>query len=336
MTRRATAVTVPALALILSACGGAAEIHELRGPTMGSSFRIKWHGGPDPAAARAALTAVLDQFDASFSLWRTDSELAQLNADGGTSVAPVTDRLRAALDLALRVAARSQGAFDPTVRPLSVLYQRRKRGEPVTDQQLAAAAARVDFRQLRLAPAGLERGRSGLELDLDGLVAGLCAEAVRDQLVAMGARGGMLDITGEVLCFGGRPDGAPWRIGVVDPDHGEGPPGAVATVALRDRALCTSGSYENFVENGGRLAHHVFDPRSGASVQNGVVSVSVLARSCALADALGTALMVLGPAGAEALLRDWPGEPEPAGALFVVQQPDGTLRTEKVHWPADG
>ena len=101
---------------------------------------------------------------------------------------------------------------------------------------------------------------------------------------------------------------------------------------MGDMALCTSGSYRNHLDAGAAVVHHIFDPRTGANATHRMVSASVLARSAALADGLGTALMVTGPEGAEALLEGWSGEPRLA-ALLLVQREDGTLQALRVNWP---
>ena len=111
----------------------------------------------------------------------------------------------------------------------------------------------MGWQRLRLTAAGLVKQQPDLELDLDGVVAGACAETMAKRLRELGVDGAMLDITGEVLCFGSKPGGAPWQIAVAGP---------VATLLLHDQALCTSGS-ENAIEQGGVTRHHIFDPRSG-------------------------------------------------------------------------
>jgi thiamine biosynthesis lipoprotein len=315
-------------ASLLVACSDPAAIRELRGPTMGSRYIVKFAGGPDSGTVRGIVQAVLQEYDRTFSLWREDSEIAAVNRYRGSEPLPVSARFRAVLQLALEVARRSDGAFDPTVRPLSALWQRQRNGgAPPTAAEQAAAMARVGWQRLRLLDAGLVK-QPEQELDLDGLVAGACADELAARLRECGASAAMLDITGEVLCFGRKPGGETWEIAVPGPD-GRGP-----TVRLADEALCSSGSSENFLEQGGVTRCHIFDPRTGDNVVHGVIAVSVLARSCGLADALDTALMVVGPEGAEALLQGWAGEPGPS-ALFLLRQPDGSLVRKPVRWPPE-
>lgn len=318
---------------VVLAAALAAQAHELRGPTMGSTYVVKWHGAVGPDAVQPVVDRLLGDIDRAFSNWREDSEIAAFNRHAQASPLPAGELLRAGARLALDLAKATDGAFDPTVKPLVDLFRAQKRDrQPTSPAALAAARARVDWHRLEVGDAWLAKTAPDVQIDLDGLVAGLAADRLAQALQAIGVRDFMLEITGEVLCRGRRPDGAPWRIGIVDPEHAEpGVEAALIAVPLADRALCTSGDYRNFTVVDGKVVTHVFDPRTGANPTHGVVSVSVLARSCALADGLGTALMVVGPEGAAAVLANC-GDAE-AGAWFVLADADGTLRTQGVHWP---
>ena len=147
-------------------------------------------------------------------------------------------------------------------------------------------------------------------------------------LAARGVTGWMVEIGGEVRCAGTKDDGEPWMIGVEGPS--EDGTRIAETVALVDAALSTSGSYRRYVEQAGRITHHVFDPRTGHNASNGIVTASILAPDCALADALATALMVLGPERAESVF-DRMGGGGLAG-YFLERASDGSLRTHKVRW----
>ncbi|MGE3173006.1 MAG: FAD:protein FMN transferase [Planctomycetota bacterium] len=332
------AALLPVVLACAAACGGDAHsspavgiVQELRGRTMGSTWTVKWHGAPRDAVA-AAVQEELDATDATFSNWRDDSEIAAFNRYRGTEPWPASERLCAAVRLALQMATWTGGAFDPTVRPLSALFRERKAGRAVDEGRLLAALRRVDFRQLEVEGEALRKRRPDVEIDLDGLVAGLCADRLGPRLRALGAAGFMLEITGEVLCAGRKPDGSPWFIGIVDPERAEpGHEQPLTAIPVLDRALCTSGDYRNVTVVDGRVVTHVFDPRTGANPEHGVVSVSVLAESCAVADGLGTALMVLGPGGAAAALAA--SGDAVAGAWFVVADQDGALGVRAARWP---
>ncbi|MCK5943677.1 MAG: FAD:protein FMN transferase, partial [Planctomycetes bacterium] len=245
-------------------------------------------------------------------------------------------RFAAVLQLALRIAAATDGAYDPTLKPLSDLY-RQARHDPdagLSAAALAAARQRVGHELVSLDGRLLRKARADVQLDLDGVVAGAAADAIGERLRAAGVTSFYLQITGEVLCNGVKPGGEPWRIGVVDPSSDEGAQQAVVALPLRDAALCSSGDYRNAVVVDGEVVHHVFDPRTGENPTHGVVSASVVASSCAVADALGTALMVLGPAEARQRWVELRALGARGALLLEHGGERGWQRTE-IDWPED-
>lgn len=310
-------------------------VHAFTGATMGSTYEVRFVGDTPLAAVRAAVEEELAATDLAFSQWRQDSEIARVNAHRSTEPLPLSPRFAALLAEALRFAAATDGAYDPTVRPLSVLYRDAKRtGEAIDPAALAAAKARVDHRAVAVRDGNLCKQHPDVELDLDGLVAGAACDAIEARLVALGVSGFYLEITGEVLCHGEKAPGQPWRIGVVDP-RSDAFGGQVPTriVELRDRSLCTSGDYRNALVLDGEVVHHVFDPRTGRNAPHRVVSASILARRGSVADALGTACLVLGEAGVRAqwaALRALGAE----GALLLSVDDRGELVAAEFDWPA--
>lgn len=308
------------------------------GPTMGSTYEVKFFGVQPMAAVRAVVEEELAACDLAFSKWRRDSEISRLNQTAGTAPFPVSARFAKVLQQALDLAAATGGAFDPTVQPLVEVYRRAKKdpAHRFDEAELDAAKRRVDFRRVSVRDGAVHRSRDDLQLDLDGLAAGACADSIAARLDTLGVKSFYLEITGEVFCRGEKAPGVPWIIGVVDPtSDGSGAEETVSELPLRDRALCTSGDYRNAMVANGKLVHHVFDPRTGRSADHGVVSVSVLADSAAVADALGTALMVLGDEVGAQVLGKLTGYGK-LQALFLVANAEGVLRRVEVGWPAAG
>lgn len=334
-TSRAALHLTP-LGVLLAACGSdEPRVHEFGGPTMGSTYEVKFVGDVAATAVRAVVEAELAAFDLAFSNWRDDSEIARCNRHTSTEPFAASPRFLAVLQQALDVALATEGAFDPTVKPLSDLYRAAKRDPQHRFDDAAAAAAlvRVGFRKVEVRDGAVHKLRSDVELDLDGIVAGACADAIAQRLDLLGVPGFYLQITGEVLCRGEKAPGVPWCIGVVDPaSDSRGGDMPIRSLLLRDRALCTSGDYRNALVANGRVVHHIFDPRTGKSTATGVVSVSVLARSAAIADALATAFMVLGERDAARLLPTL-RQRDDLGVLFLMAADDGSLREVEFAWP---
>jgi len=311
-------------------------VHRFGGPTMGSTYEVKFVGSVALANVRAVVEEQLRRHDAAFSKWRTDSEIVRCNQHRSTEPFPVSPLFAGVLAQALALAEATEGAFDPTVEPLLACYRAAKARpqEPLDEAAFAAAREQVGYRLVSLQDGAVVKQRPEVQLDLDGIVAGACADAIAVRLDALGVPGFYLEITGEVFCRGEKAPGLPWIIGVVDPAADV--PGAELTlseVPLRDRSLCTSGDYRNALVVDGRRLHHIFDPRTGQPAGHGVVSVSVLAEQAAVADALGTALLVLGDEQGAALLARLSGF-GPVQALFLSAEPGGGLRRSDWRWPA--
>lgn len=324
-----------AFVLLLAACGAEVrQVHRFGGPTMGSTYEVKFVGAVPLSRVREVVDAELAQFDLAFSNWREDSEIARCNRHASTAPFAASARFLAVLQQALDVAAATEGAFDPTVKPLSDLYRKAKQDPRHRFDERAAAAAceRVGYRNVEVRGGAVHKKRPDVELDLDGIVAGACVDAIAQRLDALGVEAFYLQVTGEVYCRGEKAPGVPWQIGVVDPaSDGTGVEESIRTLPLRDRALCTSGGYRNAVLANQRVLHHIFDPRTGRSASRGVVSVAVLADSAALADALGTAFVVIGEKETTRLLPALRRHAE-IGVLLLLAGEDGLSEVE-VAWP---
>lgn len=262
---------------------------------MGTSWSVRFAAPPgcDPATVEAAILARLDRIIVEMSHWRSDSLISAFNrADPGTWHT-LPDDFAAVITAGLDVAARSDGAFDPTIGRLVDLAgfgpdpQRRDDAPDArTAAQESAGWQRLRFDDQRLLQPG------GLALDFSGIAKGYAVDAVADSLAALGIGHALIEIGGELVGRGVRPDGDPWWVDL------ESPPGVTLPqlrIALHGIAVATSGDY--------RRGGHSIDPRTGRSTTNAVHSVSVIHRSAMLADAWATALTVLGPDSGIALAR---------------------------------
>ncbi|MBE0566840.1 MAG: FAD:protein FMN transferase, partial [Krumholzibacteria bacterium] len=185
---------------------------------------------------------------------------------------------------------------------------------------LAAARAVTGHHLVRVdtSLATIAFARPGVALDLGGIAKGHALDAARAAMTAAGATAGLLDLGGNLLVFGA----GPGEVGIVAPDD---PQAVVATVTVTGGAVATSGQYERYVEDGEGRWGHILDPRRGLPVP-AEGSVTVVAPSGELADALATAAFVLGPRDGAAFVARWPG----ASCVFVVPAPEGgwaVLRT---------
>jgi thiamine biosynthesis lipoprotein len=231
---------------------------------------------------------------------------------------PISPVLCAALQLALAVARRSRGAFDPT---LGLVQEQRGFARDYRTGQLVRTldvpAAPVDYRSVRLDP----RRRTvtlmkPLLLDLGGVAKGLALDLAARELAGMA--GFAVEAGGDLCVAGCNAQGGPWRVGLRDPRE----PAAVgAILQLSAGAVCTSGGYAR-VGGGAAGEHHLLDPRTGRSPR-AALSATVLAPSAMLADALATAALVLGPRRGLRLLHEEGVEGTITGADLVAHSTPG-------------
>jgi len=267
----------------------AARIADLGGETMGTSWHVRLAAGPalDLPGLRAAIQARLDDLVAQMSHWLDSSALMAFNLAPSGSWTSLPEDFARVTAAGLTIAQQTDGAFSPTVGRLTDLYGLGPNHRDVApyEADLAAARAASDWRRLAFdGPGRRMRQPGGLWLDLSGVAKGYAVDAVADLVASHGVRHALVEIGGECVGRGLRPDGDPWWVEL------EGPPGIALPpirIALHQLAVATSGNYVR--------GDHTLDPRSGRPVRNGIVSASVIHGSAMLADAWATALTVLGP-----------------------------------------
>lgn len=272
---------------------------------MGMPVRIVLHADTKDVAERAARAAFerVARLDAMLSDYRPDSELNQLSATSGEWT-PVSTDLLVVLARARQIAEHSDGAFDPTVGPLTALWREtRKTGRLPTPAAVEDARARVGWRllSLDLTNQAVRLDRSGMRLDLGGIAKGYILQEALRVLTAQGTPRAMLEAGGDIV-VGDAPPGKPgWSIDV----PGAWPVFVKRASELTHAALATSGSTSQFVLIDGVRHSHVIDPRTGLSVTHDLTT-SVIAGDGATADALATAIGVLGSAKAASVLSKYP------------------------------
>jgi thiamine biosynthesis lipoprotein len=304
----AVAATAPALSRLARA--EAIPTIRWEGIVLGAASSLSLQH-PDETEARLAIEACLAEaarLEAVFSLYRPDSALSRLNAEGRLQDAPMD--LRILLAEALRLAEISDGAFDPTIQPLWALYAAhfsRPDAAPEGPPAAAISAARqlVDWRRIHIEGSSICLADPGMAVTLNGIAQGYITDRVGHVLRARGFSHVFVDL-GEELAVGSKADGSPWRVGIADPRH---PSTALVEVDLSNGAMATSGSYGFSFDPAGRFGH-IIDPGTGETASRWA-SVTVLANNATIADGLSTAISVLPAAAAPGLAGD-------RARLFVV------------------
>ncbi|HEU0124091.1 MAG TPA: FAD:protein FMN transferase [Bryobacteraceae bacterium] len=200
-----------------------------------------------------------------------DSELNQLT----TSPRRVSTELYTVLQFSRGLSQATEGAFDVTIGPLTKLWRQRA---PVTPEAMAL----VNWREVYLENGFVRLGKPGMQLDLGGIGKGYVADEMIRTLRGVGIAHALVAASGDIVCSGAPPGQKGWRV-----DSAGGP------LTLRNAAVSTSGDTTQFFEKDGRRYSHILDPRAGRSVSD-VVEVSIVAANGMTADALATAVRILG------------------------------------------
>lgn len=295
---RKTRLLASFLFVLLAACQPQPRELVVSGESLGTSYTVKiarFDGQAPADRFPARIAELLDELDHKLSTYKPDSELNRLSRQPLGEPLAASDDLYRVLEISRRVHQLSAGAFDPTVRPLVDLwgFGPVPTGDRVpADAEIAALRDRIGFDKIELQAPNRVIRRGEVTLDLSAVAKGFIVDRVAAELLAMGATDFMVEIGGEVWVNGCRADGAPWRIAVEVP-RVEG--GVERVLEVADIGLATSGDYRNYFERDGVRYSHTIDPRTGKPIRHRLASATVLAASTAEADAIATALMVMGP-----------------------------------------
>ena len=305
------------------------------GETMATHFAVKVHGFPDNKdwdEVAHAIRQTLDSVDRAMSTYKKDSEVSRFNASDSTDWFDVSKETAEVVQLSLEISQLTGGAFDITVGPLVGLWGfgagRERIGLEAIKSRIEETQNRVGYEKLevRLDPPALKKSIPNLSIDLSAIAKGYAVDQVAGVLNVHRINNYMIEVGGEVRCNGNKSEKNDWLIGIEKPIPGQQDefPGVQRTIRLGNRSLATSGNARSYHEIDGFLLSHVIDPRTGFPTEyispNGEVplerlgSVSVIDSTCARADALATAMFVLGEKDGLAL-----AEKEGIAVLFLLR-----------------
>jgi len=298
---------------------------------MGTNVRIVLYAR-DAATADALAAAAFARIAAledRFSDYRESSELMALSRTAGGPPVAVSGDLFAVLSAAQGFAERTGGAFDITIGPVSRMWRHaRATGERPEAARLANAQRLVGYRKMELSagPRTVRLRERGMLLDLGGIAKGFAADEALALLAGRGARHAIVAIGGDVVAGDAPPGMRGWEIGVAPLGPGHGP--SLPPARLRFSAVSSSGDAEQFLDAGGEHFSHIVNPITG-SAATGRRGVTVLAPNGMTADALATAVKVLGAARGLKIVDGIEG----AGALVVEDTPEGVREYRSKRWP---
>ena len=294
--RPAAAIIALLLLAVLCGCGQSAAVYEDTAIMLDTVVTVKIYGMPE-SEAHSASEAAFSEISRLEDLLSADipgNGIDALARNAGKEYTKLDPETVYVIRKAVEYAELTGGAFDPTVGPVVSLWNiRGGSGYVPADEERAAAAALVDFRKILF--DGEDRvmlAEPGMSVNLGAIAKGYIADRVKDVLVGAGVTHAVISLGGNVLAFGGKPDGSDFVIGIQDPFGDSGR--ITGSLSVSDGSVVSSGDYERFFESGGVRYHHIMDPVTGAPARSGLSGVTVLTDSSIDGDALSTAVFVLG------------------------------------------
>ncbi len=288
--------------LLLPGCSEASKSSESQIFAMDTVMSLTVYG-PEANAALKAAAAKIYELDDRLSATKKDSEVSKLNASAG-SYAAVSETLMEQLKTSLEVSKRSGGAYDISIRPLVSLWGFDTSSAHVPPaSEIASAIKLVDYRKIELSGSAVRLGE-GTQITLASIAKGYTSQTLINLFREMGVKSAVVSLGGNVQALGTKPDGSKWRVGIQDPKN---PSGLVGILETADTAVVTSGGYQRYFDENGKRYHHILDPKTGYPAQSGLTSVTIVCPDGALADALSTALFVLGKDRAAEYWRTYGG-----------------------------
>lgn len=288
--------------LFLSACQPAPEAYRFNGLIMGTSYNVTvvdLPSGLTEAALQKGVHAALVAVDAEMSTYKPASGLMRLNGHPIEDARDISAELMQVLQLSKRVYSASEGAFDPTIGALVNAWGFGPRevgvDELPSDEDIAALQSAMGYDKLWLSPEQkTATRRSDVFVDLSAVAKGYGVDRVAEWLLANGVDNFLVEVGGELRAHGYSPRGDRWVTAIIEPDSGV-QPRIHRRVVIDGQAVATSGDYYNFFTVDGVRYSHTIDPRTGRPVTHDLASVTVVAATCAEADAFATAIDVMGP-----------------------------------------
>ena len=328
------AILIPGL-LMLAACDASDRLESVAGSAMGTTYSISFKPGPSNTAVDEIETDVvrlIEAIEAELSTYRPDSGVSRFNAAQDTRWQPVSSLVCESVTAALEMSRLTNGAFDVTVGPLVDLWGFGADGvtfEPPTDAAVEARLAFAGYEKLEADcdQMALRKAVPELRVDLSGWAKGFAIDSVAEHLDSLEISDYLVELGGEVRARGTNAFGEPWVIAIESPDASQLE--IFAAVAVSDLSVATSGDYRNFFEYDGIRYSHILDPRTGRPTENELASVTIVHPSAEFADALATAVLVLGPDAGYALVQR-----ERIAALLIVRGEEGVRGRETAEFSA--
>jgi len=317
LSRGARPFSVLILVLCCACAWSAPPLERTQYNLMGTACTIRLYAGGSPAVLDAAFARIAE-IESRMTVNRDDSEVMRINAAAGVRPVVVTSDVLEVVRQGLLYSSDGDGAYDITVNPLVKLWGiGSPRARVPAADEIRRAIALIDYRKVEVntTTSTVYLGKHGMGLDLGSIAKGYAADEVARIVRAQGVRSALIDLGGNVLTFGTKPDGSRWRIGIQNPGEARGT--KIGYVEITAGSVTTAGTYERFFEQAGKRYFHILDARTGYPAWNGLSAVAIVAPDSITADGYDTLVFTLGLERGRALVESTKGRIE---AVFITEK----------------
>lgn len=302
----------------LNGCGRENTPYSESGFYFNTVITITVYQSKDVPALKDCLL-LCEDYEKMLSRTLEGSDIYQLNHSGGVPV-EVSEDTAFLLEQACSYSRLSGGRIDPTIAPLMDLWDfTGQAGDNSTQKRIPATAdiqdvlPHINYKNIQINKTAVTLTDPKAQVDLGFIAKGFIADRLKESLLEKGVESALINLGGNILAVGNKPDGSPFEIGVRRPFDTQNTP--MITLSLSDRSLVSSGVYERYFEKDGKRYHHLLDPFTGYPVENELLGVTILSASSMEGDALSTTAFVLGLEEGMALIESLPS----AEAVFITQ-----------------
>lgn len=239
--------------------------------------------------------STIKKFGDLINFFSDKSELSKINRNAGIAPVKVSPLTLDVVEKSLYVAAKSGGAFDPTIGPESHMWNFFKKIKP-SDAEIREKLPLVNYHNVVVDKKNstVFLRKKGMMMDLGGIAKGYGADLAVEALQRDGIKAGIVAVAGDIRTFGLKPDGSPWNIGIENPRAKNASDEIIATIRLTNKAISTSGDYQRYFILNGRRYHHLLNPKTGYPAMS-CRSVSVITDRGVYTDSFATAVFIMGP-----------------------------------------
>ena len=282
---------------------------------LGTLIQLKVFGENAKVAINESIKRLLE-IDDKMSVFKEDSEVAAINRNAGGEYQGVSEDTYYVVETSLKYSNMSQGAFNPTIRPLVDAWGFGRENQRVPSKnEIEKAMKLVNYNDISIdkVEKAVRLNKKNQAIDLGAVAKGFAADEVRDILMANKIKSAIVDLGGNIFALGNKQNGMAWNIGIQDPLAACGE--YVGIISVSNKSVVTSGNYERFFEVNGKRYHHILDSRTGYPSENGVISATIISDNSIDGDALTTCAYVMGLEMGYELIESLDG----ADAIFITE-----------------